>query len=205
MIGYYGYWVILTYLGVVSAVTGMYLAINGNVEFAVICLMIAGVCDMFDGPVARRAKRDERQKSYGIQIDALADVIGFGVLPAIIGYSLGLDQIWHIIIMSVYVLAALIRLAYFNVTEMELQQKNAKRTYYWGLPVTSVAAIIPLVYFVCVFFDVAQLATVYGAMLVVLSAAFLAKFKMPKIRLRYIAAVCGVLLIPVIIYLILTR
>ena len=74
IIGYYRFWVILTYLSAVSAVVGMYFALSGNIGLAVICLMFCGFCDMLDGPAARRKKRNEREKSYGIQIDALADL-----------------------------------------------------------------------------------------------------------------------------------
>ena len=73
IIGFYGYWVVLTYLSVISAMAGICLAISGRVGAAVICLVISGICDMFDGTVARTAKRNEMQKAYGIQIDSLAD------------------------------------------------------------------------------------------------------------------------------------
>ena len=63
-IGYYGYWVILTYLSVVSAIVGIYFSFNGNIKEALICLMISGVCDMFDGTVARMAKRTDNEKKF---------------------------------------------------------------------------------------------------------------------------------------------
>jgi len=180
MIGYYGYTMLLTYLNVVSAMAGIYLALNQNIKYAVICLIISGVCDAFDGIVARSKKnRTDREKSYGIQIDSLADVVGFGILPVIIGYSLGLNQTRHIIIMSVYILAALIRLAYFNATEIEMQRQNIKRTHYIGLPVTCAAIIFPLVY-ICA--PLSQLSGVYSITLVITAAAFLVKIKVPKVR-----------------------
>ena len=164
VIGYYGYWVYLTYLSVVSAITGIYFAISGNVFLSIVCLMISGVCDMFDGTVAKTKKRNDEEKKYGIQIDALADIVSFGVLPIAIGYAIYSDILFenkdifptiiNIIIFSSYVLAALIRLAYFNVQEMKLQDNNISRQYYEGLPVTSVALIIPLVYCLCMIFDI---------------------------------------------------
>lgn len=121
--------------------------------------MLSGVCDILDGRVASLKKRIDREKNYGIQIDALADIINFGVLPAVIGYAVAphyLTQndgsfglIINMVLFSIYVLTALIRLAYFNVIEVELQNKNEKRKYCEGLPVTSVALIIPFIYSIC--------------------------------------------------------
>ena len=81
-IGYYGYWVWLTYLSVATSFTGVTFALRGKPDAAVVCLILSGICDMFDGTVARTAKRNDMQKAYGIQIDSLADVMSFGLLPA---------------------------------------------------------------------------------------------------------------------------
>jgi len=181
VLGYYGYTMILTYLNVISAMTGIYFALNQNIKYACFCLVISGICDMFDGMVARTKKnRTDREKSYGIQIDSLADVVGFGILPVIIGYSLGLEQLPYIAVMSVYILAVLIRLAYYNVTEIEMQQQNIKRTHYTGMPVTCAAVIVPLV---CIFFDIRKSPEIYAVMLVLMSIAYLIKIKVPKLRL----------------------
>lgn len=213
IIGFYGYWVILTYLGVISAAAGIYSALGGNIKFAVVCLMASGIFDMFDGPVARLAKRTDREKSFGIQIDSLADIIGFGILPAVIGYAIFKNHVdgnygqygtvLIVIIISIYVLTALIRLAYFNVTEDEFQSRNEKRKYYEGLPVTSVALIIPLVYSICVYFDF-HISEVYNKLLMLLSLAFVIKIRIPKIRLRYMIGLCLVGL-PIVIYILLSK
>ena len=68
MIGYYNYTVYLTYVGLVSAVTGISLAVSGMPMGAAICLLISGVCDMFDGKIARTKKdRTDEEKSFGIR------------------------------------------------------------------------------------------------------------------------------------------
>jgi len=210
IIGYYRFWVILTYLSAVSAVVGMYFALSGNIGLAVFCLMFCGFCDMLDGPAARRKKRNEREKSYGIQIDALADLVSFGVFPVVIGYAVGSYSISHeqvssgaIIgmgIAAVYVLAALIRLSYFNVIEIELQTKKEKRKYYEGMPVTFVSILIPLLYSLCLILDI-SFSSVYPAMLFVIAIAFVARVKIPKIRGRYLL-VFLLIGLPIAIYLI---
>ena len=84
-IGYYNYTVVLTYLGLSSAVVGMVEAMKHDYKTALICLLICGVCDMFDGMIARTSKkRSEDAKSFGVQIDSLCDVICFGVFPVVI-------------------------------------------------------------------------------------------------------------------------
>lgn len=181
MIGFYNYTIILTYMSVASAVVGITSAMNGNSLVAVICLMFSGLCDMFDGPVARRRKRTEQEKRFGIQLDSLADVICFGVLPAVIGYSCGASFGPYILILAFFVITALTRLAYFNVMEEERQdQTDERRKYYTGLPVTSVALIIPVIYgFNSLLGD--RFPMVYCASLICLSLAFLIRIKVKKI------------------------
>ena len=146
MIGYYNYTVILTYIGTVLGFMGVIFVWNDNIKMALICLMIAGFCDMFDGTVASIKERTKEEKRFGIQIDSLSDLICFGLLPAFIVHSLtDIGLVNHIVPIG-YLLCSLIRLAWFNVDEEERQDAaEGKRSYYSGLPVTSVALILPLV------------------------------------------------------------
>ena len=148
MIGYYNYTVWLTFIGMLSSVTGMGLAIQGKIIPAVICLMFSGFCDMFDGIVARTKKdRTDEEKRFGIQLDSLSDIVCFGVLPFVIGVCIGAREWWQIAIMALFALAGLIRLAYFNVTEETRQkQTNEKRKHYLGVPITTSALTVPLLF-----------------------------------------------------------
>ena len=68
------------------------LSLNGHLDLAVLCLALSGLCDMFDGKIARTKKdRTEIEKRFGIQIDSLCDVVCFGVFPAMICYCLGVN------------------------------------------------------------------------------------------------------------------
>ena len=184
VVGFYNYTVILTYFGVVSAVIGIGLAMYGRTSMAIVCLMISGFCDLFDGSIARTRQRTENEKKFGIQIDSLADLVCFGVLPAAIGYSVGLTRWFEAAALAAYVLAALIRLAYYNVTEDELQFcENAPRVYYDGLPVTTVALILPLVYTLRPVMKNGFL-LLYAATLLVTAAAFLLKVKVRKLGMK---------------------
>ena len=148
LIGFYNYTVWLTYVGMLSSVIGIFFACTGNTTAAVICLMFSGLCDMFDGVVARTKKdRTEEEKRYGIQLDSLSDVVCFGVLPAVIGISIGATKFWQIVILALFALCGLIRLAYFNVAEETRQkQTSEKRKSYEGVPITSSALTVPLIF-----------------------------------------------------------
>lgn len=148
MIGFYNYTVWLTYIGMLSSVVGIGFACGGNITAAVICLMFSGFCDMFDGIVARTKKdRTDEERRYGIQLDSLSDVVCFGVLPVAIGYNIGATAWWQVAVMAAFALAGLIRLAYYNVTEETRQQQTCeKRKHYLGVPITTSALTVPLLF-----------------------------------------------------------
>ncbi|MBR6736260.1 MAG: CDP-alcohol phosphatidyltransferase family protein [Oscillospiraceae bacterium] len=147
-IGFYDYTVILTYMSLVSAVGGMVFSSHKNFGAAIICLMISGVCDAFDGTVARTKKnRTDDEKSFGIQLDSLCDVVSFGVSPAFTCYCMGTDGFLGLVIVMAFCLCAVIRLAFFNVLETKRQQvEEGSGKSYRGLPVTSISVIFPVVY-----------------------------------------------------------
>lgn len=105
---------------------------------------------MFDGKIARTKKnRTEDEKSFGIQIDSLCDVVCFGVFPIIICYQLGMKHVGSMILLIFYGLAGMIRLGYFNVMEARRQSETDEaRKYYQGLPITSMAIALPLLFIV---------------------------------------------------------
>lgn len=184
MIGFYDYTVILTYLGLSTGLCGIFLAASSNILYSIVCLLLCGFFDMFDGKVARTKKRNDDEKNYGIQIDSLSDLVCFGVLPACIGYFLGLKQYYYILVLVLYVLCALIRLAYFNVLEMQRQkEEDSILKCYTGLPVTSVALIIPLIY---MFKNMLgnNFNLVYLISLLVIAMLFILKIKIKKPSLK---------------------
>ena len=147
-IGVYDYTVILTYMSAFSAVAGMIFAADNRFTAAVLCLMFSGICDAFDGAVARSKKnRTEDEKNFGIQLDSLCDVVSFGVFPAYLCYQMGVDGVLGMLCVFAYVMCAVSRLAFFNVQEAKRQKnEGGKNKVYRGLPVTSISMILPLVY-----------------------------------------------------------
>ena len=148
MIGFYNYTVILTYIGLLSGVVGITQASEGHHAIAFLCLVFSGLCDLFDGKIARTKKdRTPQEKLFGIQIDSLADLVCFGVLPAVIGYSYPSVMPLRLGSALLIVLCGLIRLAAYNVNEEERQKSTEEnRKNYQGLPITTTSIILPLIY-----------------------------------------------------------
>jgi CDP-diacylglycerol--serine O-phosphatidyltransferase len=187
MIGFYNYTVILTYVSLLVSSVGIGLAAAGHPFGALCCLLASGVCDMFDGKIARtRKKSTDEEKRFGIQIDSLCDVIFFGVLPAAVGISLvskapALDRgiVWGVC--CLYILCALIRLAYFNVTEETRQAtEGGRRTCFMGVPVTTAAVIFPLVYALSLVLPAAIAPWLYPAFIFVTAISFIAPVRVKK-------------------------
>ncbi len=148
MIGFYDYTVVLTYISLCSSVFGITQAIDGRFRTAIVCLAISGLCDMFDGKIARAKKdRSNDEKLFGVQIDSLCDVVCFGVFPALLSHVLGVRGILGGIVIAYYCVCAVIRLGFFNVLETNRQLKeDGANKYYHGLPVTSITIILPFVF-----------------------------------------------------------
>lgn len=200
MIGIYDYTVVLTYGNAAFSIIGMYLALTQHVLEAIFCLVLSGVCDMFDGFVASLKRRTKSEMNYGIQIDSLADLISFGVFPTVLGYAFGLTRSIYLPLFVFYILAALIRLAHYNVTEMERQEESSgQRKYYEGLPVTSSAMLIPMLFFIAGRLRI-SIVSIYPAALLLIGLLFLSKVKIKKVGPRKLifGVFIGVLLAVVI-------
>lgn len=215
MIGYYDYTVILTYFSLLSATTGIVVSLSGGGHpyFGCLFLLFCGLCDAFDGKVARTKKgRTQMEMDFGIQIDSLSDLVAFGVLPACIGAALirvspyltrvieGLPVRWEIAYgkfllhacLVLYVLAAMIRLAYYNVTEEERQQtESGSRKEYLGLPVTSAALIFPFV-LLLQYLTKADITLAYLAVSILTGVLFISPFRVTKPGMRGILIMVGV-------------
>ena len=201
MIGYYDYTVVLTYIGMLCGFLGIANA-SRNPFLSLVLLMVCGVCDMFDGKIARTKKnRTKNEKRFGIQIDSLSDVICFGILPAIIGYNFGMKEHWYLtIICMIYALNALIRLAYFNVEEEDRQEKSSgDREICTGLPVTPSAMIFPLTYVIGhipVFKS--YFIWIYAAIMLIVAILFVGNyhvFKKPKLKGVILTIVIGLVVL----------
>lgn len=211
MIGFYDYTVILTYLSLMSGTIGIMLCLNGmgHPYLGMFFLLFSGLCDTFDGKVARSKKdRTTQMKKFGIQIDSLSDLIAFGMLPACIGIAMlrytmcipdlsGVTryllthytlqtQIVLSLIAVLYVLAAMIHLAYFNVMEEDQNRDETGAKIYTGLPVTSAALIFPAVLLIHMLIR-ADLTFLYFGVMLITGGLFISKIQIKKPQNKGIA------------------
>lgn len=110
---------------------------------AIALMPAALVFDVLDGYVARLDR--SRQSRLGADLDSLADVISFGVAPAVIGYTLGLQGGWDMLVLVYFVVCGVSRLARFNVTSEELaDETTGKVKYFEGTPIPTSIVIVGL-------------------------------------------------------------
>ena len=172
MIGFYNYTVILTYMSLISALTGMTFAHVGMFGAAVFCLALSGFFDMFDGKVARRKKDrtdDEKLFCMGVQ-----GRLGF-------------------LAVMFYCICGVIRLAYFNVIETNhfFSEEEHEKVYY-GLPITSIAVILPLAYLLRMPLTEKAFSSVLLIMLLAMGMLFISNFKLKKPSNKVLFAICAV-------------
>ena len=109
---------------------------------AFLLLPTALVCDILDGYVARRFGR---QSILGMELDSLADVVSFGVAPAVLGFTLGLRGLWDVLVLVYFVVCGISRLARFNITASDLSDPTGKVKHFEGTPIpTSIWIVILL-------------------------------------------------------------
>ena len=181
--GVYNPSIVLTYISVFSALAGIMLLMKSSanealnyMNVAIGLLIVSGVCDMFDGTIARKCKRTDVEKEFGIQLDSLADTVAFVVYPAIILLYATQYHMASYFIACLYVFAGIMRLGWFNVTV------ETNKGFFQGMPVTMSAAFVPLFFIIISKFAVSPEIITYMTQVLFLTIAllFIANFKMKK-------------------------
>lgn len=110
-----------------------------HIYFACGLVLAALVFDVLDGRIARWR---QKASSLGRELDSLADVISFGVAPAIIGYGCGMQGLYDRIVLGFFVACGVSRLARYNVTAEELSGGSGKVKYFEGTPIPTSFVIV---------------------------------------------------------------
>jgi len=110
-----------------------------HIFFACGLVLAALVFDVLDGRIARW-----RQKSsaLGRELDSLADVISFGVAPAVIAYGCGMQGFYDRVVLAYFVACGVSRLARFNVTAEAMSEGTGKVTHFEGTPIPSSIVLV---------------------------------------------------------------
>jgi len=113
-----------------------------HVYFACALVFAALIFDVLDGRIARWR---HKASLMGQELDSLADVISFGVAPAIIGYACGMQGLYDRIVLLCFVTCGVSRLARYNVTAAVLSEGADRVKYFEGTPIpTSIVLVAVL-------------------------------------------------------------
>jgi CDP-diacylglycerol--serine O-phosphatidyltransferase len=132
-----------------------FLSIRGHFSLAVLCLPLSVVCDYLDGKIGRWLGTPH---AFGKELDSLSDVVGFGMAPAVFAYAYAAQEVWLTLVLVIFVLCGILRLARFNVVNLQSE--------YIGMPITMNGLMVPLIYW-------ARLPTRYYALVFLLSAGLM--------------------------------
>ena len=196
MIGKWNKSVILTYVGAAISIFGIMLAVLGyEIKYSFICLMLAGICDLFDGTVARRCKRTEEEKAFGVELDSLVDMITFVALPIALLIRIN-ESLYFAPLLILYAIFAIARLAEFNISS---PTNNKPVSYYEGLPVTYAALILSVVYLLSIVLDTFVFKIVFNICFFITAVLFVMKIKVPKpgLKLSIFFLLLAIVVIPI--------
>ncbi len=134
---------VITVLAICAGLSGIRLAFENRFELAVAMVLVAAFLDGVDGRVARLMKATSK---FGAQMDSLADIVNFGVAPALVLYAFVLDQARSLgwIAALIYVIAAGLRLARFNVMAEREVKASWQSEYFVGVPAPAGAMLVLL-------------------------------------------------------------
>jgi CDP-diacylglycerol--serine O-phosphatidyltransferase len=132
---------VITVLAICAGITGIRLAYEGRFELAAAMVLLAAFLDGIDGRVARLIKGETR---FGAEMDSLADIVNFGVAPAVVLHAYVLHDVktfgWAASL--AYVIACALRLARFNVLNIGVKDVSWRREYFVGVPAPMGAGLV---------------------------------------------------------------
>ncbi|WP_336057238.1 CDP-diacylglycerol--serine O-phosphatidyltransferase [Nitratireductor sp. CH_MIT9313-5] len=134
---------LITILAICAGLSGIRLAFEMRFELAVMMVLLAAFLDAVDGRVARMLKASS---SFGAQMDSLADIVNFGVAPALVLYAYLLNGAGAIgwIAALLFAIACALRLARFNVMLEDEDRPTWQGDYFVGVPAPAGAALVML-------------------------------------------------------------
>ena len=197
----------LTLLGLCSGATAIRFALLADWHTAVSFVVFAMIFDVLDGRAARMLGADTR---FGAQLDSLADLVSFGVAPAVIMYTWSLSRMgtpgW--IAALIFCACSAIRLARFNVQSVRDEGASKSNPYFTGLPTPAAACMMLLPMLISFQWNgqIVREPWVVGAMIAITSALMVSRLPTPSVKHmrisrehRFLAGLCGGILVMLLI------
>lgn len=170
-IGVYNLANCVTYLGIAAAVVGICFADQPRI--AMLMLLLSGICDLFDGRVARMFPRTDTEKRFGIQLDSFADTVSFVIFPAVFLLH-QTCAVWAVLLAIVYVFAGVTRLCWFDITT------DGNTKYFQGVPVTYMGLFLPALYAIAALTHFQGVTAAAAVLMLVMAALFVLNIRVKK-------------------------
>lgn len=180
---------------------GVGFAFISETQYALVSLIIAAIIGIFTYRLGATFERDEAQVSFALELDVLADMVVYGLLPSALLVKLTFQSVAGVFIMALYLLAVAIRLAHFNRSERFLGElpENA----YKGLPLQVAAIALPLVSLLGYVMELQIFQYIWAIVFIGLGAGFVITYPIPKIPNKYILPLAGVGILVIILLIVL--
>ena len=186
---------ICSLLGLLSAMFGIYFAIEGNFLASIISILWAVLFDWYDGIIARKMKgRTKEQGIFGAQLDSMIDIVSFGVFPAVLLLSYGNYSVWFMPGAFIIVAVSAIRLSYFNVYGL-IDSKT-----YMGLALDNNVLILAFIFLFESFCSYTVFSIIIYSLLMVLSALNLASIRTYKFGGKWVHILTAYVLVMTTIF-----
>jgi CDP-diacylglycerol---serine O-phosphatidyltransferase len=166
---------VITLLALCAGLSAIRLAIEGKLEWALGAIVLAAILDGVDGRIARLIKGQSR---FGAELDSLADFVNFGVVPGLILYFWGLNELRSVgwIACLVFAICMALRLARFNVMADDPNRPSWAANFFVGVPAPAAAITVLLPIYVN-FLGLPRLT--YFTLVYTLAIAFLMVSRLP--------------------------
>lgn len=191
----------LTLFSLFFGAVGVGFSFIGESQYTVVSLIIASIGYLFSYRFEIMFEREDADISFGIELDAFSKSVVFGLLPASLLISLSFGSVFSVIVSSLYILAVIIRLAYFNQA-IEFQDVDEEGTTR-GLPLEASSLIIPLVCLIGYLTPLNVFQYILAFVYILLGASYVINYPIPKLAekwMMYIIAV-GIILVIAFIFL----
>lgn len=180
---------------------GVGFAVINETQYALVSLIIAAIIGIFTYRLGATFERDEAQVSFALELDVLADMVVYGLLPSALLVQLTFQSVLGVFIMALYLLAVAIRLAHFNRSERFLG--DLPENAYKGLPLQAAAIVLPVISFLGYVIDLQIFQYIWGLVFIALGAGFVITYPVPKIPNKYILPLAGVGILVIILLIVL--
>jgi CDP-diacylglycerol--serine O-phosphatidyltransferase len=170
--------------GLLCALLAMNFTVLQNYPAAMIGLLWAVLFDWFDGRIGRRMKnRTDVQRTFGMQLDSLIDMVSFGACPALLLLSYGDFNPWFLPGAFVILLATVLRLSYFNLYGLD------SKSTYMGLAADNNVIIFTFLFLFEGWITPAVFAPLFYAISLLLAVLNIVPIRTPKLTGRWVYAI----------------